>query len=261
MLNRHAYHRTSSQTCALSYAHSYRSTPPRPLVMLKAVVTLPNRKSLLCLQSSPSWENLSTSLIGSGPFSESLHHKLHITESALQDVLWWLHFGQTWNGAAFFLDPAWTPAHNLQIYTDASSTLGYGAYWNGAWFSTPWPSHLAHHSIEWKELYAVVMACEVWGTHWSCRRMLFHCDNQAIVHIWESGLSRSTELMDLVRALFFVAANNNFTVLIRHVPGIDNSIADALSRLQLQRFRHLAPHADPAPTPTPANLMYTSINV
>ncbi len=133
---------------------------------------------------------------------------IHISDEALQDVLWWKKFASSWNGVAFFLDPTWTPASELQLYTDASGTLGFGGYWNGAWFSQPWPPHLAAKPIEWKELYAVVIACEVWGSHWSGKRILFHCDNLAIVHIWESGLSRCSDLMYLVRALFFVAISS-----------------------------------------------------
>lgn len=177
-----------------------------------------------------------------------------IDNEAVHDIDWWLKFSADWNGKAFFLEPTWTPAHNWHLYTDASSTRGFGAYWNGAWFSHPWPHSLADCSIEWKELYAIVMACEVWGKQWSGKRLLFHCDNRAVVDVWESGLSRSSSLMCLVRALFFVAARCNFHVLIAHIPGIENSIADSLSRLQLQRFRSLAPMADPLPTPTPARL-------
>ena len=33
--------------------------------------------------------------------------------------------------------------------------------------------------------------------------------------------------------------------MIHHIPGINNSIADALFRLQLSRFHALAPQADP----------------
>ena len=155
---------------------------------------------------------------------------------------------------AFFLEAKWTPAHHLELYTDASSTVGFGAYWDGAWFSQPWPSLLMSKPIDWKELYAIIMACEVWGKHWRGKRLLFHCDNQAIVQVWQSGLSCSSSLMCLVRALFFVAACYNFHVLICHIPGINNSIADSLSRMQLKRFRSLAPKANPNPTPTPANL-------
>jgi predicted alpha/beta hydrolase len=59
--------------------------------------------------------------------------------------------------------------------------------------------------------------------------------------------------MKLVRSLFFIAAKRNFHVLIRHIPGSDNSIADSLSRMQMERFRELAPLAAPTATPIPAN--------
>ena len=67
----------------------------------------------------------------------------------------WQEVASSWNGVAFFLDPTWTPASELQLYTDASGTLGFGGYWNGAWFSQPWPPHLAAKPIKWKELYAM----------------------------------------------------------------------------------------------------------
>lgn len=196
-------------------------------------------------------------LLDTAHSKEGLNDPILISDEALQAVLWWQRFATPWNGTAFFLDPTWTPAQEFQLFTDASGTLGFGGYWNGAWFSQPWPPHLASKPIEWKELYAIVIACEVWGGHWSGRCILFHCDNHAIVQVWESGLSHSSDLMYLVRALFFVAAHNNFNVLICHIRGIDNCIADSLSRLQLTRFRSLAPLADPAPTPIPAKLTFT----
>ena len=82
-----------------------------------------------------------------------------------------------------------------------------------------------------------------------------HCDNHAVVDIWSSGTSRSPELMVLVRRLFFVAASHNFTVVLQHIPGTDNAIADALSRMQMTRFRSLAPLALTTPTAIPAPAM------
>ena len=57
--------------------------------------------------------------------------------------------------------------------------------------------------------------------------------------------------MELVRALFFIAVSQNFTVLLKHISGIDNSIADALSRFQFYRCDRLAPAANTDHTPTP----------
>ncbi len=162
-----------------------------------------------------------------------------------------LHLGMVWRSSLTQLGP-----QHLSCSSIPMGTLAFGGYWNGAWFSQPWPPHLAAKPIEWKELYAIVIACEVWGSHWSGKRILFHCDNLAIVRIWESGLSRCSDLMYLVRALFLVAAHNNFNVLIRHVLGTNSCIADALSRLQLPRFCALAPEVSPYPTPIPANLTF-----
>ncbi len=223
-------------------------------VSLHLTDTSCTKRQLLSLVGKLAWDGFLTWLTVTPPWTVSL---IHISDEALQDVLWWKKFASSWNGVAFFLDPTWTPASELKLYNDASGTLGFGGYWNGAWFSQPWPPHLAAKPIEWKELYAIVIAaCEVWGSRWSGKRILFHCDNLAIVRIWESGLSRCSDLMYLVRALFLVAAHNNFNVLIWHVLGTNNCIADALSRLRLPLFRALAPEARPYPTPIPANLTF-----
>ena len=59
--------------------------------------------------------------------------------------------------------------------------------------------------------------------------------------------------MHLVRSIFFNTATNHYTILVTHIVGTNNSIADSLSRLQISRLRHLAPTADFHPTPVPAS--------
>ena len=108
---------------------------------------------------------------------------VQISNEALLDIEWWLKFASNWNGKAFFLEPEWMPPDEFQLYTDASGTLGYRAYWAGAWFSQKWPQDLINKPIEWKELYAVVIACEAWGKYWAGRRILFHCDNKALTDV------------------------------------------------------------------------------
>ena len=81
-----------------------------------------------------------------------------ITGDICKDVEWWLRFASQWNDVAFSLEQAWTPAHEFQLFTDTAENLGCGAYWNGHWFSKPWPPNLLNKSIEWKELYSIVTA-------------------------------------------------------------------------------------------------------
>ena len=183
---------------------------------------------------------------------------LLLTQDVVLDINWWLLFARSWNGQAFFLDPTWSHSPEMDLYTDASSEIGFGAYWEGHWFQQTWSPINQHHSIQWKELYAILMACEVWGHLWGKKRILFHCDNQSMVHLWRNGLSQSPTLMHLVRALFFVAAHHNFHITISHIAGTDNSIADALSRFHMQRFSQLAPDADQEATTIPAQLTFHS---
>lgn len=180
-----------------------------------------------------------------------LHHHLRLSKEIRADIQWWLHFAHRWNGTSFFLEHQWTPSPAFQLYTDASQ-LGYGCYWQGHWLNGTWDRHHMKRDIQWKELFAILIAANAWGSQWSGKRLLVHCDNHAVVDIWRSGTCKQAALMQLVRSLFFTAANCNFTLLIQHIEGTNNAIADALSRFQLHRFRLLAPQADEHPTPIPA---------
>ena len=135
----------------------------------------------------------------------------------------------------------------MELHTDASS-CGFGAYYAGVWLTGSWDSEQAAQSITYQELYAVVIAASTWGFQWQKRRVLFHCDNEAVVAVLRSGTSRSTSVMQLLRCLFFVCAQHNFTLSAQHVAGTANSVADSLSRHQMERFRQLAPEAAAAPS-------------
>jgi len=104
-----------------------------------------------------------------------------------------------------------------------------------------WGLSQSDQSIAYKELFPVVVASHVW-------------DNEAVVHILTSRTSKIPCIMQLLRLLLSAAARHSFTFTAVHLPGIHNSIADALSRFHWQEFRRLAPEAFPYPTPIPQQL-------
>ena len=95
-------------------------------------------------------------------------------------------------------------------------------------------------------------------SEWQGKRIMFYCDNLATVFIINKGRSRAQPIMKLMRRLTWCAAKGNFVIIAKHIPGIHNDIADALSRFQISRFRELAPGAAlrPCPCPTPAQVMW-----
>ena len=72
----------------------------------------------------------------------------------------WLTFLNHWNGVSFFLggDVLFSP--DLQLFTDASGSHGYGGFLNGEWFQATWlPQHLLnptmYSSIDRQVLFAI----------------------------------------------------------------------------------------------------------
>ena len=149
-------------------------------------------------------------------------------------MVMWLHFLQNWNGISLFLDVDKSSADDMNLYTDASGTIGYGGFFQGAWFCGSWSQSFLCNlsekiSIAFQELYPIVVAAILWGKQWERKRIIFHCDNQATVHILNKGNSKSRDIMKLMRRLTLVAANYSFTFTAKHVIGQLNRVADSLS--------------------------------
>ena len=179
---------------------------------------------------------------------------IHLDEGFRLDIHWWRAFTLPWTGRSFFLLPHWTPAPDLELYTDSAGSVGFGAYCGGDWFQGHWPPELADRSIQFKELYPIVLAATVWGHRWTTLKIRMLCDNQAVVHSIVSGTSHCPHIMHLLRNLFYIAATHNFTISAQHIPGTHNIIADSLSRFHMQVFRAHAPDAASLPTPLPPSL-------
>ena len=81
----------------------------------------------------------------------------------------------------------------------------------------------------------------------------FRVDNLAVVHIVISMTSKSENVMAVLRAFTIKCLHLNILVKARHSSS-SNSVPDALSRFQLQKFRQLVPDAEPLPTPVPDHL-------
>ncbi|VDH96767.1 Hypothetical predicted protein [Mytilus galloprovincialis] len=188
---------------------------------------------------------------------KELHFYVNLRKEARVDLEFWLRFLHNWNGINMFYDCNYTSNFDMQLYTDASSTIGYGGYYQGKWFCSTWPKELPSLndkslSMAFLELYPIVVAALLWGKEWKCKKILFLCDNEATVAIVKKGRSKCIEIMKLMRQLTWCACVNNFQVTAKHIEGRKNNISDALSRLQMEKFHRLAPHAEKLPHNCPS---------
>ena len=63
------------------------------------------------------------------------HHKVKLVRGVKEDLRVWEQFLLQFNGRCFFLDDNFVTADTLQLYTDASGSLGYGAAFQKSSFS------------------------------------------------------------------------------------------------------------------------------
>ena len=109
--------------------------------------------------------------------------------------------------------------------------------------------------IAFKELLAVVLSTEVWGSEWTGTHVLCYCDNEAATHMVASRSSKNPDLMHLLRCLFFIEAQFSFTLTLKHIPGVENDRADDLSRNNLSSILSKVLDAQKIPTPLPQPLL------
>ena len=86
----------------------------------------------------------------------------------------------------------------------------------------------------WCEMFAVLAALL---TYWSALRdssVLFYLDNEPDVHTLDRQATRSVRLAGLLREIYTVAVDHNISIRATHRPGVDNVLADFLSRTELR---------------------------
>ena len=81
------------------------------------------------------------------------------------------------------------------------------------------------------------------------------CDNAAVVEVVNAGYSKDPLLMQLLRCLFFVWAQHEFSLRSEQIPGRQNIGADAISRDNLALFFSQVPRASKQPTVIPEALV------
>ncbi len=190
--------------------------------------------------------------------------KWHVkfTREVKLDLKVWLEFLES--PQAFyrpFLEKKFVPRAKAQLFTDAAAAVdkGMGGYCNGEWFSLQWPDGFIkipgkEPSICYLELLGVATAILLWSHQFRNQRVRIWSDNQAAVNILNKLTSKCKDCMELVRLIVGKSIQENVKFVGVYLPGVHNTIADALSRQKLHLFQLAAPEAQPLPLPVPPSV-------
>jgi hypothetical protein len=97
------------------------------------------------------------------------------------------------------------------------------------------------------ELYAIVIAALNWGEKWRGQRVIFMCDCAPVVAAVNAGRAHNRAMTRLLRLLSDTAVHNQWEWRCVWVKGESNTLADPLSRGNIQLFQRLHPTAHSIP--------------
>ena len=182
-------------------------------------------------------------------------HHTRLTKETKLDLMVWKEFLLQFNGRSFFLENRWDQTDPLTLYTDSSGAIGFGAIFGNNWCHGIWPKEWQYQNIAVLEFYPIVLSLYLWGSDMSNKCITFFTDNNALVSVINRCTCKDKLLMQFVRKMVLICLKHNILFKARHIPGVKNDLADALSRQQIKQFRRMAPaHLKIQPTTIPLEL-------
>ena len=118
-----------------------------------------------------------------------------------------------------------------------------------------WPKNLKNErDISFLEFFPIVAGLSLWCHQLRNKKVLFMTDNESVVQVIKKQTSRDPYLVLLIRKMVLICLRNNILFRAKHIPGVQNGLADSLSWLQVNKFKGLYHGMDRVPTPLPKHL-------
>ena len=162
------------------------------------------------------------------PQNFPLDHQIGLTTKILQHLKWWLQEDLYRHGIPMKIDP---PSHT--IFTDASLS-GWGAHVEpeGLLFHGLWTEDQSRLHINVLEMKAIFLSLTRAIHKVKNSTVLVSTDNTTVVaYIRHQGGTHSTVLSEEVWNILNLCLTHNIQLLVKHIPGRFNTLADRMSRI------------------------------
>ena len=174
-----------------------------------------------CVKPARAFLSRMLALLRSGHASQ----KIHLTPEFRRDLRWFAKFLPLYNGVSLYDHR--TIDHTLEL--DACLT-GLGGRWCNFVYHLPIPMGFMNWSIVQLEMVNILLAVRLFQAHWTGKKVLVKCDNEAVVSVLRSGKTKDPYLGACARNIWYVCALADIDIQYVHVRGLDNRVADPLSR-------------------------------
>ncbi|XP_071123791.1 uncharacterized protein [Mytilus edulis] len=148
-----------------------------------------------------------------------------IHQELFPHLVWWTSQANVLRGQLLS-----SPVPNQTLFTDGSN-LGCAAYLEGLSVSGVWTLDLLKEHINILEMKAVLLALSHFQSLLQNKYLVLATDNTTVVaYLRNQGKTHCSELYLLAREILFLCNHLHLQIVVRHVPGKLNVLADALSR-------------------------------
>jgi hypothetical protein len=170
-------------------------------------------------------------LISLLPRAREAHHFIRLNRAAKDNLKWWDAGLSIFHGFCPFITDVPLPSYCLA--TDACG-VGGGAHFFEDWLYVNWKvdcPEMCEMNINVQELEMVHQAALRWADQWSGTHVLIRSDNASTVASINKGTSGSPEMLRVIQRLFWLSVEYNFKLTAKFLPGVDNILADRISRM------------------------------
>lgn len=171
------------------------------------------------------------------------HAKIFVSKAVVQDLTWFVAHIEVSDGIYLFEDVDWDVQRaDIIAYADACmSGMGFFFEQSREGFQCHLPHNPPKDTIFYFEAFAVVSIIDA-VTHLPSipSRLLVFSDNTNTVDIFHS-LRCLPPYNDLLKYAVSLLLKFNISLRVAHVPGVENTVADALSRFENTRALAVCP--------------------
>ena len=162
--------------------------------------------------------------------SQNYEGLVMLLPDSLEELQWWDTEMSKWNGKTLL-------KREVDMVIDSDASLqGWGARCGTQTTRGAWSQRETALHINCLELLAATLAVQSFAKGQSRLNILLRIDNTtAVAYINHLGGTVSRELVNLTKNLWMWCLERNIHITAQHLPGIQNTVADAESRSQTDR--------------------------
>ena len=153
--------------------------------------------------------------------------RITLTSDFKKDLHWFATFLPKYNGVSLYdRRPI-----DMALHLDACLT-SFGGRCGQFVYHLPITRGFRNWTIVHLEMVNILLVMRLFANIWAEKKIQINCDNEAVVTVLTTGKTRDAFLAACARNIWFVTAIHDMEVQYKHVSGVNNQVADILSRWQ-----------------------------